>query len=126
MRRKRSETLATSKGVAGRALSRLPNGIGAANTLGMSNRPSPSPVGVRIREARELAGISARELDRLAGLSENHTSLLESVVRDVRAETAVAVARALGVSLDWLLVGAGRPPTARAVRAAIDAARAKT
>lgn len=92
----------------------------------MSTRPSPSPVGVRIREARELAGISARELDRLAGLSENHTSLLESVVRDVRAETAVAVARTLGVSLDWLLVGAGRPPTARAVRAAIDAARAKT
>lgn len=90
----------------------------------MSTRPVPSAVGARIREARELAGISARELDRLAGLSENHTSLLESVVRDVRAETAVAVARTLGVSLDWLLVGEGKAPSERSVRAAVEAARA--
>lgn len=84
---------------------------------------TPSVVGTRIRQAREMAGISARELDRLAGLSENHTSLLESVVRDVRTETAAAIARTLGVSLDWLVLGEGKAPTERTVRAAVETAR---
>ena len=87
---------------------------------------TPSPVGVRLKDARELVVLSARELDRLAGLrAEGHTSLIESgVVQNVTMDTAGKLASALGLTLDWLVSGRGEAPTAPSVQAAVDAARA--
>ncbi len=49
----------------------------------------PSPVGVRLQEARKLADLTARELDRLARTTEGHASLIESgVVQNVTLDTA--------------------------------------
>lgn len=67
--------------------------------------------------------MSARELDRLADISEGHTSLLESVVDDVRATTLAKLSRVLGVDLHWLITGEGREPSARMVKAAVETAR---
>jgi transcriptional regulator with XRE-family HTH domain len=64
----------------------------------------------RIREMREHLGISARELDRRAGLAEGHTSLIETGTRGVEAKTLAALAGALGVSLDWLVLGRDATP----------------
>ena len=80
-----------------------------------------------VRMARALSGISARELDRLANLAEGHTSLIENGSRpNVEARTAAAIAQVLGVSLDWLVSGEGKAPTERGVKAAVEAARAKS
>ena len=84
-------------------------------------------IGVRVQMARKLVDdLSARELDRLAGLkAEGHTSLIESgVTNNVKVETARGIARVLGVSLDWLIDGAGDAPTIESVQAAVDVARA--
>ena len=76
----------------------------------------------RLRRARKHAGIPARELDRVAGLAEGHTSLIESGARgNVAIHTAMKLATALGVSLDWLIAGRGGAPSARTVRSAVDA-----
>jgi transcriptional regulator with XRE-family HTH domain len=82
-------------------------------------------VGRRIRELRTLAGLSARELSRLAGLpSQSHVSSLElSEGCTVQVSTIVAIAEVLGCSLDWLIVGRGKPPPLRTVRSAIARAR---
>lgn len=78
----------------------------------------------RLRKARGLVDLSARELDRLAGLAEGHTSLIENGTRAaVEAKTAQALARVLGISLDWLIAGLGKMPSERTVRSAVDAAR---
>lgn len=80
----------------------------------------------RLKRARTLADISARELDRLTGMCEGHTSLIESGVKPrVEAGTAAAIADALGLSLDWLLMGTGDEPTHDRVCAAIKAHEAK-
>lgn len=86
-------------------------------------------VGARIRQLRQIAGVSARELSRLALLpGACHVSLIESAGAKsdrLRASTAIAVARVLGCSLDWLLMGVGKPPRDRVVRAAVERARAR-
>lgn len=84
----------------------------------------PSPVGVRLQETRRLVDLTARELDRLARTTEGHTSLIESgVVQNITLETAGKLARVLGVTLDWLLSGAGTQPSAASVQMSVDAAR---
>lgn len=93
-------------------------------TMRVKRKRPPYPAGDRIHEARVRGGITARELDRLAGITAGHTSLIESgYVRNVSAETAARIARVLGASLDWLLLGRGRAPSERIVKAAIEAAR---
>ena len=77
----------------------------------------------RLRALRELAGISAREASALAGLSPSHVALLETDRHRATTDTASALARAFGVSIDWLVDGTGKSPTARAVRASVTAAR---
>ena len=74
-----------------------------------------------------IDGLSTRELDRLAGITEGHTSLIETGARpNIEARTAASLARVLGVSLDWLVTGAGKEPSERAVRSAVAAARVAT
>jgi DNA-binding Xre family transcriptional regulator len=72
-----------------------------------------------------LAGdLGTRELDRLAGLTAGHTSAIETGNRpNVEARTAAGLCRVLGVSIDWLVLGDGRAPTERTVRAAVHSAR---
>lgn len=69
----------------------------------------------RLKWARKSAGFSTYRLDRIAGITPGHTLLIESGRRvHPRTDTAAALARALGVSLDWLIDGQGPPPAARA------------
>lgn len=85
-------------------------------------------VGSRIRQLREVAGLSARSLSRLAGLrSPGHVASLESgTFSTARPPTLVAIADVLGASLDWLIHGRGKPPTAKEVRAAVERARERS
>lgn len=79
-------------------------------------------IGERLRWARESAGISQRKLARLAGLkSEMHVRIIEGgdAAKGIESTTAIALATALGVSLDWLLTGGEPQPSADAIREAI-------
>lgn len=80
----------------------------------------------RLRRARTLAELPARELDRLAGIRQGHSGIIEArASENVETATAQALARVLGVSLDWLIAGKGKEPTQRAVRAAVEIARSE-
>lgn len=78
----------------------------------------------RLQLVREWGGLNQAELSRLCGFLRTYIS---SVERDPMAEVGrsrlVALALTLGVSLDWLVLGRGKPPTEQAVRAAIEHAR---
>lgn len=66
----------------------------------------------RVRWVRAQTGLSARTIDSLADLTPGHTALLEGSHRKhPSAETLTKLARALGVSLDWLSDGQGLPPS---------------
>jgi transcriptional regulator with XRE-family HTH domain len=61
-------------------------------------------LGERIKTLREKRGIGMRELARLAGVKHTTLSQLERGIRaDVTTETAKKIARALGVSVDYLI-----------------------
>lgn len=56
--------------------------------------------------------MSARAIDALADLTPGHTALIEGGHReDPSTSTLTKLARALGVSLDWLSDGQGAPPS---------------
>lgn len=79
----------------------------------------------RLRTLREQGEVSGRELARLAGLAEPHISMIERGARPrIGAAVAEKIARTLGCSLDWLLLGQGEPPSADSIRTAIARARA--
>lgn len=63
----------------------------------------------RVRQARQKRGIGSRDLDRAAGLKEGHTAVIEGRDGDLEGDTAQRLARALRVSLVWLLSGEGEP-----------------
>jgi transcriptional regulator with XRE-family HTH domain len=84
----------------------------------------PTTLGGRLQIAREFAGISARELARLAGVSAVYPSMIESGIRQhIGAEVALRLVSALGLSIGWLINGAGRAPTESSVKAAVTATR---
>lgn len=93
--------------------------------MGEKNRRSFGlAIGARVRQARETACISARELDKLSGISQGHVSLIEAGRKwRVSAETVALIGLALGVSLDWMILGRGNAPTPLAVAKHIHAAR---
>jgi transcriptional regulator with XRE-family HTH domain len=79
----------------------------------------------RLRSTRELGGISSRELGALAGLSETYPGLIESKEREeVGADAVAKLAKVLGVTTDYLILGVGKSPTKRQVTAAVAVARA--
>lgn len=79
---------------------------------------------LRLRAARLRAGLSARGLDDLAGLTAGYTRLIEAGKRgNIGSRTADAIARVLGVSLDWLIRGDGQEPTDLEMARALDTAR---
>jgi transcriptional regulator with XRE-family HTH domain len=66
----------------------------------------------RLQWAREHAGLSARDLDKLADLTPGHTASVEVGRRaSPSADTVRALARALGISTDWLIDGTGKRPS---------------
>ena len=76
----------------------------------------------RLRWVREKAGLSTKGLDAVAGLTKGHTSAIERRERlDPSMSTLRKLAAALGVSLDWLILGRGTAPTVTRLRASISA-----
>ncbi len=57
----------------------------------------------RVRNAREKLGWSCAEVDRQAELSIGHTARIEAGGCNVTQATLAKVAKALGVSVGWLL-----------------------
>lgn len=79
----------------------------------------------RLQWARDAAGLSQRALSGLAGLASSHVQLIESGrAEGINISTAQRLTGVLGVSLDWLMGGTGEPPTAEAVKAAVERAQA--
>lgn len=71
---------------------------------------SPTPFGLRMKQAREAKGLSMRGLAEAARTTHAMVSLVESGRQStVDAETAVRIARVLGVTVEWLVTGEGRP-----------------
>jgi len=69
----------------------------------------------RLKTARAASGLSARKLSKLAGLAEGHVAMIErGTVDDGSVQTIGKIAKALGVSLDWLVFGDGTGPSAEA------------
>lgn len=84
----------------------------------------PSPLGDRLRSARDLGEVSARELCSLAGVTVSVAAMVErGHIHRPAADVLAAFAGVLGVSLDWLVLGTGSEPTAEQVRAAVETAR---
>lgn len=80
----------------------------------------------RVRRAREAAALPRAALAEASGLHRGHILKIEGGARpELSAATADALARALGVSLDWLIRGEGPEPEPEAVRAAVERARAQ-
>jgi transcriptional regulator with XRE-family HTH domain len=70
----------------------------------------PMDLGERVRHVRGIRGYASTELDRLAGVSQGTTSRLESKQRGKfggTGSTIGRIAKALGVSLEWLMTGQG-------------------
>lgn len=78
----------------------------------------------RLREARQAGGLSTRELSRLAGLCEVAASHVETgTVESPTIDTVHALARVLGVSIDWLVGESHGRLVADGVERSVEAAR---
>src|ERR1700732_5164653 len=64
-----------------------------------------SGVGERIKKRRAELGWTQDQLGQKAGISKSFLSDLENSKRSVGAENLLDIARALGVSLDFLMTG---------------------
>lgn len=84
------------EGVGGTATPRTPEAPGAS---GVTEAPgAPRAIGIFITHLRERAGMSQAALARATGLSQSAISLIEAG-SNPRADTLLAVARALGVNI---------------------------
>ena len=63
-----------------------------------------SPIGSRIKAAREKKKITQEELAGLLDMSTTHISVIERGVKPPRLETLIRIANALDVSSDYLLM----------------------
>ena len=61
-------------------------------------------VGQRIKDAREAKNLTQEELAALVNLSSTHVSVIERGLKVTKLDTCVAIANALDVSADELLV----------------------
>ncbi|GEC77093.1 MULTISPECIES: helix-turn-helix domain-containing protein [Microbacterium] len=73
-------------------------------------------MGARIRAAREASGMLAADLAERVGLSASAYSLIENDKRNVKANEATRIARALGISVLSLLEDEASPSLAAAAR----------
>lgn len=63
-----------------------------------------SPIGSRIKAARENKKITQEELAALLDMSTTHISVIERGVKPPKLETFIRIANVLGVSSDYLLM----------------------
>lgn len=71
-------------------------------------------IGRRLREARLAAGLTQMQLHALSDLEQATISKYErGDVEEPSAPKIAALARALGVSMEWIVTGAGDGPTGR-------------
>ena len=61
-------------------------------------------VGQRIKEAREAKGLTQEDLAAIVDLSPTHVSVIERGLKVAKLDTVVAIANALDVSADSLLI----------------------
>ena len=61
-------------------------------------------VGQRIKEAREAKGLTQEDLAAIVDLSPTHVSVIERGLKVAKLDTFVAIANALDVSADALLI----------------------
>ena len=61
-------------------------------------------VGQRIKEAREAKGLTQEDLAAIVDLSPTHVSVIERGLKVAKLDTFVAIANALDVSADTLLI----------------------
>lgn len=71
---------------------------------GVKTTMSLQVVGQRIKAAREAKNLSQEDLAALVGLSPTHISVIERGVKATRLDKFIAIANALEVSADALLV----------------------
>jgi transcriptional regulator with XRE-family HTH domain len=69
-------------------------------------------LGARIRQARQARGLAQEDLGQLVGVRGLTISRAELGKTTPNARVLDALARQLGVSVDWLLTGQGRAPEA--------------
>lgn len=80
----------------------------------------------RLTFARELAGLHLKELSLLAGLAQGHAGMVErGEMESPSIRTVALLAEVLGLSMDWIVLGRGKVPTARSVIAAVARFRAE-
>jgi len=93
----------------------------------MSKNSPLDGLGARLAWTRRLAGdLPAYELAILLGGSPSLVSMIErGDTSDPRGTSLAALALALGVSLDWLVLGSGPEPTSEQVKTAVAQARAR-
>jgi transcriptional regulator with XRE-family HTH domain len=86
----------------------------------------PTPLATRLLALREKSSLSQRSLAKLAGISPSYPFHIEtSKVEHIGVEVAEKLARVLGCSPEFLLVGAGEAPDEDVVRAAVEEAGAR-
>jgi transcriptional regulator with XRE-family HTH domain len=109
----------------------LRNRLFVDNLKSMPKRPparplKPTPLGNRLRDARERGELSARELCLLSGVTVSVAAMIErGHIHRPGVDNLAAFARTLGVSLDWLVLGVGDEPTTDQIRKAVEEARAR-
>ena len=91
----------------------------------MSTPPTcPTSLAGRLSFAREAAGLSSRRVSALAGIAQALTGQIErGVTHAPTTDTIQKIASVLGVTIDWLVTGAGPMPEPETIRQA--AARAE-
>lgn len=87
---------------------------------------SADSIGVRVASLRTMCGCSTQSLADAAGVSRSIVGFLENGNRlDPRTSTLAAIAAACGVTLDWLVNGAGPEPQPDTVKTAFERAKAQ-
>lgn len=67
-------------------------------------------LGKRIAALRHASGLSQSELGKQLGVSSSAVGMYEQGRREPSVDTLVRIARLFGVTTDYLLTGASRPP----------------
>jgi transcriptional regulator with XRE-family HTH domain len=79
-----------------------------------------SSIATRLAAAIVASGESANRIGTIAGASPGYVRLLiRGARRQPSAEALGRVAAVLGVSIEWLVMGAGPPPTEEHIRASV-------
>ena len=105
----RRASLGTGTGGAGRRAAGRGTGSGFAGGGGTAGGPGAGGSGMRLRLARQARGFSQLQLAGMASVSRQAVSAVEAGHSDPSLRVALAVARALGTTVEQLF-GPGEPP----------------